>query len=109
MVVSNASITELRSLANADSPEAIRKVAREFEALIVGEMLRFAAKPLAGGHLLDGGSAGRMAREQLNAELAQLASRGRGLGLARELERQLQANAPSAAEPGQVGERGREA
>ena len=89
MIASNAGLSELQSLATSKDPGSARRVAQEFEALIVGEMLKFASKPLAGGHALDGGSAGRMAMEQFQAELAQIVSRGRGLGLARDLEREL--------------------
>ena len=92
MVVSSFGLNELRSIAASGDPAATRRVAQEFESLIVSEMLRFASKPLAGSHPLDGGSAGRMAREQLFSELARGVSRGRGLGLARELEQQLQAS-----------------
>ncbi len=90
MVAVTGSLNELRELATSKDPAATRKIAQEFESLIVGEMLRYASKPLAGEHPLDGGSAGRMAREQLYSELAQVVSRGRGLGLAQQIEQQLQ-------------------
>jgi Rod binding domain-containing protein len=91
MIASSGSLHELRALATADDPGAARRVAQEFEALVVGEMLRLSSKPIAGEHPLDGGSAGRMAREQLHAELARIVSHGRGLGLAAQLEGQMRA------------------
>lgn len=79
-------LDELRALARADDPAAAGRVAREFEAMMLAEMLRFGAKPVFGENPLDGGSAGRMAREQLFSQLAVIASRGEGFGLARQLE-----------------------
>jgi len=104
MVVTNGALNDLRALAGSDDPAKVRRVAREFESMVVGEMLRFASKPIAGGHALDGGSAGRMAREQLHAELARVASHGRGLGLAQQIERQLGAVAETDARPAGRGE-----
>lgn len=89
MIAATGSLDSLRSLAASGDAEAAKRVAHEFEALVVGEMLRIASRPIGGSHPLDGGSAGRMAREQLNAELARVVSQGRGLGLARQLESQM--------------------
>ncbi len=89
MIAISESLRELRSLAAADGPSATAKVAREFEAMMLAEMLRFGSKPLFGDNPLDGGSAGRMAREQLFSELSLIASRGRGFGLARQLEAEM--------------------
>ena len=60
----------------------VLKAAREFEGLLLGTIQRTAARPIGGEHLLDGGSAGRMAREMWLQELASLAVRNGGLGLA---------------------------
>jgi Rod binding domain-containing protein len=80
---------ELANLAAADRPEAAARVARDFEAMLLSEMMRFGAKPLFGDSPLDGGSAGRMAREQLFTQLTLLATRGGGLGLARQIEQAI--------------------
>lgn len=93
MIVSTSALGELESLATSKDPAAARRVAQEFEALVVSEMLKSASKPMVESHVLDGGSAGRMAREQLNSELAQIVSRGRGLGLAQALEFQMKSGA----------------
>ena len=62
--------------------EDLTEAARAFEGLLLGTIQRTAARPLGGEHLLDGGSAGRMAREMWLQELASLAVRNGGLGLA---------------------------
>lgn len=89
MISNSTSLRELQSLAAADDRTSTERVAREFEAMMLAEMLRAGSKPLFGGNPLDGGSAGRMAREQLFSQLALIASRGQDLGLARQLEADL--------------------
>ena len=59
----------------------VSQAARAFEGLLLGSIQRSAAKPIGGEHWLDGGSAGRMAREMWLQELATLAVRENGLGL----------------------------
>jgi len=89
VIAISQSLRELRALARADDPAAAGKVAREFEAMMLAEMMRFGSKPLFGDNPLDGGSAGRMAREQLFSQLAVIASRGQGFGLAHQLETEM--------------------
>ena len=60
----------------------LAEAARAFEGLLLGSIQSTAARPLGGEHLLDGGSAGRMAREMWLQELASIAVRNGGLGLA---------------------------
>ena len=91
---------KLLSLAAADAP-SLRDVAREFEALLVGELTRQAAKPLPGESLLDGGSAARMYREQFFQEVARLSAERGSLGVAEVLERQLGGVAGPAGPPGE--------
>jgi len=85
MIAVSRSLTELASLVKRDPKVAQDRAAKEFEAMILGEMMKAGSKPLMGESLLDGGSAGRMAREQLYAQLALEATRGAGLGLAEQL------------------------
>lgn len=85
MISVSGSLTELRSLAEREPVVAQERAAKEFEAMILTEMLKAGSKPVMGETLLDGGSAGRMAREQLYAQLAIEATRGGGLGLAKQL------------------------
>ena len=82
MIAVSESLTELTSLSKRDPRAAELRVAQEFEALVLGEMLKAGNKPMMGENFLDGGSAGRMAREQLYSQLALEAARGGGLGLA---------------------------
>ncbi|MCP3983644.1 MAG: hypothetical protein GY723_04605 [bacterium] len=85
-----ASLEGLRSLgaaAERNDAGALQKVAREFEALLVGEMMKQASKPLLEEGMLSGGSAGRMWNEMF---LDQIVREGGGsFGLAEAVEREL--------------------
>ena len=83
-----AGLPGLLALAASEKP-SLRAVAREFEALLVGELTRQAARPLPGTRPLDGGSSGRMYREQFFQEVARLAAARGSLGIADAIERQL--------------------
>ncbi len=68
--------------------EARRQVAREFEALLVGEMMKQATRPTLGDTPLSGGSAARMWQEMF---LDQVVRSGAGrFGLAEAVERELE-------------------
>ena len=99
MIAASSTLQELTALAASPGPEQSRRVAQEFEALLVAEMLRFGSKPMLKSGLLDGGSAGRMARDQFFAQLATQVAQGGGLGLARSLEAQLGADTKAGQEP----------
>jgi len=90
--------TPLELLAQRSSGETgipARRVAQEFEALLIGQMMKQAVS--SSSSTLDGGSAGRMYRELFLQEVARrMAARG-GFGLARTLEDRLQAPPDSAA------------
>jgi Rod binding domain-containing protein len=66
------------------------RVAREFEALLLAEMLRAGGRPIGGRSLLDGGSAGRMYRDLFLQEVAQRAAARGGVGIADALLPRLQ-------------------
>ncbi len=85
MISVSGSLTELSSLVKRDARGAEEQAAKEFEAMILGEMMKAGSKPLMDETLLDGGSAGRMAREQLYTQLALEATSKAGLGLAQQL------------------------
>lgn len=87
MIAVSGSLTELKSLLERKPEEARQRAAKEFEAMVLNELMKAGNKPLMGESLLDGGSAGRMAREQLYSQLAIEATRGAGLGLADQLGR----------------------
>jgi len=76
-------------MARRDAPLDTGVVAREFEAMMIGEMIKSSAKPLFSDGLLSGGSAGQMYREQFMDSVAEAAAARGGLGIAREVERQL--------------------
>jgi Rod binding domain-containing protein len=79
-------------------------VAREFEALLLGEMMKTAAKPLGVSDVLGGGSAGRMYQEMFLQEVARLAAARGGLGLAATLGARLQSEGPPAEGGGSGGD-----
>ena len=85
----------LVALSKSETP-SIREVAQEFEALLVGELTRQAGNPLPGTQPLDGGSAGRMYREQFFQEVSRLAAERGGFGIAEAIERQLSSAASEA-------------
>jgi Rod binding domain-containing protein len=62
----------------APGPEA---AVNEFEAYLIGEMLRRATKSESESTPLDGGPAGRMYRELFYEEIGRIAARNGGLGL----------------------------
>ena len=74
-----------------NDPAARRRVAREFEALLMGEMLKQAQRPLLGDAPLSGGSSARMWREMFLDQA--LRSGTGGFGLADAIERELGAGA----------------
>lgn len=90
-------IRSLEALGGRDDPDARRKVAREFEALLVGEMTKLAHKPVFGETLLDGGSSARMWQE-LYLEQVVRAGSGR-FGIASQLEASLPAGDRDRAAP----------
>lgn len=71
-----------------ETPELAR-AARQFEGLLLQQMLRFAETPISGESLLDGGSAGRMYRSLFYEHVAEISSRRGGLGIADLLLQQL--------------------
>ena len=79
--------------------DAVRDAARQFEAFLVGQLLRTGSKPIAGETPLDGGSAGRMYRELFLEEVARLAASRGDFGLAEEIERQWSASSEGANGP----------
>ena len=81
------------ALARGETPPPAR-VAREFEALLLSQLARQLSQPLPGTRPLDGGSAGRMYREQFFQQVTRLAAERGGFGLAEALERQLGGAAP---------------
>lgn len=99
MISVSHSLTELDHLVESKARGSSERAAREFEALILSEMMKAGAKPMFEETLLDGGSAGRMARDQLYAQLALEASRGAGLGLSDQLIARAKPDEPESGIP----------
>jgi Rod binding domain-containing protein len=66
----------------AESAPDLARAAQEFEAYLVGALLRTGTSPTSGEGLLDGGAGGRLYRELFYEEVARLAARGPGFGIA---------------------------
>ena len=81
--------SHLRTLAGSlPSQEAdLASAARDFESLLLHQALKSGTRPLSKGGLLDGGSAGKLFRDLFLEEVAKIATRERGLGLAAEIAR----------------------
>ena len=81
-------LAELRRQAREDSESALRAVAEQFEALFLQTMLK-SMREASFGDPLFGSNEGDMYREMFDQQIALTLSRGRGLGLADVIERQL--------------------
>lgn len=91
-VSSAAGWKSLEAAAERRDPSAVGRVAREFEALLMGELWKSAAKPLGFSNLLDGGQAGRMYRERFFQEAARAAVESRPSAVAIAIQRRLEAS-----------------
>lgn len=78
----------LRKVAREQSPEAIREVALQFEALFMQMMLKSMRDASMGDSLFDNDQS-NMYRDMFDSQIALQLSKQRGLGLADMLERQL--------------------
>ena len=88
MIATTDSLHRIASLRGDARETGGADAAREFEALLVSQLLQSASEPLFEDSLLDGGSAGRMARDQFFTHLASEAVKGRGFGLAEQMREQ---------------------
>lgn len=85
---------DTRALAFHPEDAKPAQAARQFEALLVGELLKRAQQPMLEEVPLSGGAAGAMYRDMFSDELAKrMAARG-GLGLADAMLRRAQAPPP---------------
>jgi len=81
----------LRRLSKENSPEATKEAARQFEALFVQQMLKSMRDATPKGGMFDSDET-RMYQSLLDQQMAmQLSTRAGGIGLARVIERQLNA------------------
>ena len=86
MKISADMMTSLATQGGVEKPESSAQAFRDFEALLLGEVMKSAQRPLAGGHILDGGEAGKMYRELFADAVAQQISESGGIGIAARLE-----------------------
>jgi Rod binding domain-containing protein len=86
-------------MASGECPVDAHRVAREFEGLLLAELMKTASKPLGVSEILDGGSAGKIYREMFLDEVARMSAARGGLGLAKAIAEQLQSATPDAEEP----------
>ena len=82
------SLAHLKKGAREQSPEAIKKVAKQFEALFVKMMLKSMRDTLPENELF-GSKAEKMYQDMYDKQLSTEISNGRGIGLASVIERQL--------------------
>ena len=88
-------LTELKSGARKESPEAIREAARQFEALFLQMMLKNMRAANLGDGMLDNDQS-KMYLEMFDKQVALDMSKGQGIGLADMLVRQLGGSEESA-------------
>lgn len=86
----------LRADARAQSPEALRKTAQQFEALLTQQMLKSMRAASPGDELMGGGQT-EFYRDLFDQQMSVHLSSGKGMGIADLLVRQLQGRAPPAA------------
>ena len=92
--------TQLRTAAKAQDPAALREAARQFEGLMVQQMLKAARS--SGGNDLLGGAESDVYRDLYDQQMAMQLASGRGLGIAEMMVRQMQAAAPQGDAPAPV-------
>ncbi|MDP9142192.1 MAG: flagellar assembly peptidoglycan hydrolase FlgJ [Pseudomonadota bacterium] len=94
----------LRADARAQTPEALRKTAQQFEALMTQQMLKSMRAASLGDDVMGGGQT-EFYQDMFDQQMAVHLSSGRGLGVADLLVRQLQARQSTAGtvEPTQAG------
>lgn len=83
-------------------PAAAKKVAREFEAMFVAQMLKSMRETVGKDTLTGGGRAEETFRSLLDQEYAAEAARTGSIGLAQSIERQLLGSNPAAAPASEV-------
>jgi flagellar protein FlgJ len=89
---------KLRAGAQAQSPEALKQAAKQFEAMFTQELLKASHSDDQSGDLL-GGSDNNVYRDLYDQQMALHLSSGRGLGIAEMLVKQLQGHPTAAATP----------
>lgn len=86
----------LKAARQDSDPAAAKKVAREFEAMFVAQMLKSMRETVGKDTLTGGGRAEETFRSLLDQEYATEAARTGSIGLAQSIERQLLGSNPAA-------------
>lgn len=101
MIVSQAAVTPGQRPPKGNDPEALRKVCREFEAILTQSVFKGMRATVQAGGLIERGMGTEIFEELMDVELAKRAAQGQGLGIAEALYRQLQGDLPGGPpEPG---------
>lgn len=85
---------QLRADARNDSPDALRSTAKQFEALMLQQMLKSMRAASLGDDVM-GGEQTQFYQDMFDAQISQHLAAGRGLGVADMLVRQLRGAAPT--------------
>lgn len=80
---------QLRAQARSESPEALRSTAKQFEALLMQQMLKSMRAASLGDDVL-GGEQTQFYQEMFDQQIAQHLAAGKGLGIADMMVRQMQ-------------------
>lgn len=100
LVADPQGLGKLKAAARQQSPEALREAARQFESLLARMMIRSMREANLGEGLLDS-EQGDLYQDLLDQQWAVELTRGRGLGLADQLIRQLSGAGTPATDAGQ--------
>ena len=93
------SLSKLKQQARQQDSAALKEVARQFEALFIQQVLKSMREATPEGGLFDSNQS-RFYRDMFDQQMGVTLSRGRGLGLADALERQLAHLLPGAGKTG---------
>ena len=79
-----------KSISSRDTPEKLQKAAKEFEALIIGQMLKSVRESSFGGGWGTEDQSGGVALEMAEQQLSRMLASNGGLGLARLISKGLE-------------------
>lgn len=92
---SHVPLEKLAGNAQLSQREKLSEVSRQFEAILVRQVLSEAQKPVFKSKLNNSSAAGEIYRDLLTNEMADQISRSGSLGIGRSLETQLQQQLPA--------------
>ncbi len=92
--LASQAIQKQPELKGKKSPEELKKVCQQFEALLVNSMFKEMRNTIPDGGLIPRGQGEDMYREMLDWEIAQSMSKRQGIGIAEVLYRQINGKDP---------------